>query len=68
MLEYNKDRNKRKEITMNTARKSHQRKVYECYIAIRDGKSFAQFGKKTRDEAFKMYKEEKAKELGMTME
>lgn len=53
---------------MNTARKSHQRKVFECYMDIKKGKSFAKYGKKTRDAAFQMYKEEKAKELGMTME
>ena len=52
---------------MNT-RKSHQRKVFECYMAIRDNKSTRQFGRKTRSDAWQMYIEEKAKELGMTME
>ena len=51
-----------------TTRKSHARKVFECYMAIRDDKSTRQFGRQTRNEAWQMYKEEKAKELGMTME
>lgn len=51
-----------------TTRKSHARKVFECYMVIKNGKSTSQFGRKTREDAFRMYKEEKAKELGMTME
>lgn len=53
---------------MNQPRKSHQRKVFECYMAIRQNKSFSRFGKQTREDAFRMYKEEKAKEMNMTMD
>lgn len=53
---------------MNQSRKSHSRKVFECYMAMKHGKSFSQFGKQTRDDAFRMYKEEKAKEMNMTMD
>lgn len=51
-----------------TTRKSHARKVFECYTAIRDGKNFGQFGRKTREEAMLRYKQEKAEQLGMTLE
>lgn len=53
---------------MNNNRKSHARKVIECYLDIKNGKSFSKYGKKTRDDAWKMYKEEEAKKLGMTLE
>lgn len=53
---------------MNQSRKSHQRKVFECYMAIKNDKSTRQFGRQTREDAMKMYKEEKAKEYGMTLE
>lgn len=53
---------------MNNNRKSHARKVFECYMDIKNDKSFAKYGKKTREDAWKMYKEEEAKKLGMTLE
>ena len=53
---------------MNNNRKSHARKVIECYLDMKNGKSFSNYGKKTRDDAWKMYKEEEAKKLGMTLE
>lgn len=51
-----------------TTRKSHQRKVFECYMDMKKGKSFVKYGKQTREDALRMYNEEKAKEMGMTME
>ena len=53
---------------MNNNRKSHARKVVECYLDMKNGKSFSKYGKRTRDDAWRMYTEEKAKELGMTLE
>ena len=51
-----------------TTRKSHARKVFECYMDMKNGNSFAKYGRQTRQEAWQMYKEEKAKEMGMTIE
>jgi hypothetical protein len=35
---------------------------------MKNGKSFAKYGKQTREDALRMYNEEKAKEMGMTIE
>lgn len=53
-------------------RRSHARIVFECYMELRNNdnpeKVFARYGRKTREDAMRMYNEEKAKEMGMTME
>lgn len=59
---------------MNEGRKkrSHARIVFECYMELRKSnnpeKVLARYGRKTREDAIRMYHEEMAEEMGMTME
>jgi len=59
-------------------RKSHAGVVVDCLLAIKKAersndtdkllKVMSRYGRKTLDDAMRMYNEEKAKEMGMTME
>lgn len=53
-------------------KRSHNRIVLECYFELKRSKHpervFARYGRKTGNEAFQMFKEEHAKDMGMTME
>ncbi len=63
---------------MNATRRSHNRIVLECYMAIKKAsdendtdkllKVMSRYGKKTREDALQMMKEEHAKDMGMTMD
>ena len=63
---------------MNATRRSHNRIVLECYMAIKEANKendtdklvrvMIRYGKKTREDAIQMMKEEHAKDMGMTME
>lgn len=63
---------------MNNQRRSHNRIVLECYMAIKKAsdendsdkllKVMSRYGKKTRDDAIQMMREEHAKDMGMTVE
>lgn len=58
--------------------RNHNRIVLECYMAIKKAsaendsdklvKVMGRYGKKTREDAIQMMKEEHAKDMGMTME
>ena len=54
------------------ANRSHNRIVLECYMELKRSenseKVLARYGRKTRNEAIQMLKEEHAKDMGMTME
>lgn len=53
---------------MENNRKSHIRVVYECKQAMKEGKSFSKYGKKTRKEAFESILQENANKRGMNIE
>lgn len=59
-------------------KRNHNRIVLECYMATKKSneendsdkliKVMSRYGKKTREDALQMMKEEHAKDMGMTME
>lgn len=59
-------------------KRTHARIVTECYLAIKKAEkdnntdkllnTMKRYGRKTLDDAMTMYNQEKAKEMGMTMD